>query len=365
MTHAAAPSGPRTPEEAEVSRASKLSWTRKAGAEDLWVHVVAGDTWSCSLCPSDGPCPIGHGVYHFQNTGLRVCVCVYYCRTYYKAVRGGGRRRVDDMCYEMSGSIDRGLLQGPGRLTWEDGSRYEGEFSSSTLHGNGEYVWPSGDVFSEAGHATGLQKIQGVAASRTREIFALTKSTGQTTLNDVSATLETFVNNAQILARGDRSCYTTPQLSLTLSFGSGRVQEAIKNAGVVTCISEDIRQQVQSSATQVRRPGTSGKPALPGAVAALFSGFLDDAADTVTRAFVGFAYHVIDVFLAWLLGVVRGVQEQFALVHRHMAQIRNIGEFALSEIVIMVDRNLVRDKSTKSCPMSLARCVDCSMWMID
>jgi len=27
-------------------------------------------------------------------------VCVYYCRTYYKAVRGGGRRRVEDMCYE-------------------------------------------------------------------------------------------------------------------------------------------------------------------------------------------------------------------------------------------------------------------------
>ena len=129
------------------------------------------------------------------------------------------------------------------------------------------------------------------------------------TLNDVSATLETFVNNAQSLAQGDRRGYTTPQLSLTLSFGSGRVQEAIKNAGVATCISEDIRQQVQSSATQVRRPGTSGKPALPGAVAALLSGFLDDAADTVTRAFVGFAYHVIDVFLAWLLGVVRGVQD--------------------------------------------------------
>ena len=28
------------------------------------------------------------------------CVCVYYCRTYYKAVRGGGRRRVDDICYD-------------------------------------------------------------------------------------------------------------------------------------------------------------------------------------------------------------------------------------------------------------------------
>ena len=29
-------------------------------------------------------------------------VCVYYCRTYYKAVRGGGRRRVEDMCYSLS-----------------------------------------------------------------------------------------------------------------------------------------------------------------------------------------------------------------------------------------------------------------------
>jgi len=33
------------------------------------------------------------------NRGTPV-VCVYYCRTYYKAVRGGGRRRVEDMCYE-------------------------------------------------------------------------------------------------------------------------------------------------------------------------------------------------------------------------------------------------------------------------
>ena len=36
-----------------------------------------------------------------------VCVCVYYCRTYYKAVRGGGRRRVDDMCYDRRLEIFR------------------------------------------------------------------------------------------------------------------------------------------------------------------------------------------------------------------------------------------------------------------
>ncbi len=32
---------------------------------------------------------------------FNVYVCVYYCRTYYKAVRGGGRRRVEDMCYDI------------------------------------------------------------------------------------------------------------------------------------------------------------------------------------------------------------------------------------------------------------------------
>ena len=32
---------------------------------------------------------------------LRRSVCVYYCRTYYKAVHGGGRRREEDMCYDI------------------------------------------------------------------------------------------------------------------------------------------------------------------------------------------------------------------------------------------------------------------------
>jgi hypothetical protein len=30
-----------------------------------------------------------------------VQVCVYYCRTYSKAVCGGGRGTVKDMCYEV------------------------------------------------------------------------------------------------------------------------------------------------------------------------------------------------------------------------------------------------------------------------
>jgi hypothetical protein len=34
---------------------------------------------------------------HSQGWGY---VCVYYCSTYYKAVRVGGRGIVEDMCYE-------------------------------------------------------------------------------------------------------------------------------------------------------------------------------------------------------------------------------------------------------------------------
>ena len=38
-------------------------------------------------------------MFVFNTFSLINCV-FYYCRTYYKAVRGGGRRRVEDMCYE-------------------------------------------------------------------------------------------------------------------------------------------------------------------------------------------------------------------------------------------------------------------------
>ena len=48
-------------------------------------------------------------------------VCVYYCRTYYKAVRGGGRRRVEDMCYERrraeAWTLDFGLWRSYSAVT--------------------------------------------------------------------------------------------------------------------------------------------------------------------------------------------------------------------------------------------------------
>ena len=52
----------------------------------------------------------------------KLCVCVYYYRTYYKAVRGGGRRRVEDMCYDrrraeacVDESAHHALAMGPVR----------------------------------------------------------------------------------------------------------------------------------------------------------------------------------------------------------------------------------------------------------
>ena len=37
-------------------------------------------------------------LFHIQSQ--KIYVCVYYCRTYYKAVYGG-RGTVKDMCYEV------------------------------------------------------------------------------------------------------------------------------------------------------------------------------------------------------------------------------------------------------------------------
>ena len=67
------------------------------------VHALAHST------PGRAPLRAGLDQWAPPTRGARHCppvlrtsfrVCVYYCRTYYKAVRWGGRRRVDDMCYD-------------------------------------------------------------------------------------------------------------------------------------------------------------------------------------------------------------------------------------------------------------------------
>ena len=41
-----------------------------------------------------------HWQVQFSRSLPRESVCVYYCSTYYKAVRVGGKGIVEDMCYE-------------------------------------------------------------------------------------------------------------------------------------------------------------------------------------------------------------------------------------------------------------------------
>ncbi len=67
------------------------------------------------------------------NRSASGCVCVYYYRTYYKAVCGGGRRRVEDMCYDRrraeacaDESAHHALANAGGRL-WERRRGAEGE----------------------------------------------------------------------------------------------------------------------------------------------------------------------------------------------------------------------------------------------
>ena len=62
-------------------------FTRNKSTEtELYVH----------LCPS----PVSSST-HLDVPGVHSLACVYYCRTYDKAVYGGGRGTVKDMCYEV------------------------------------------------------------------------------------------------------------------------------------------------------------------------------------------------------------------------------------------------------------------------
>ena len=42
---------------------------------------------------------------------------------------------------------DDGAFEGQGVVTFNDGSTYKGEMKQSTMHGVGEYTWPSGYSF--------------------------------------------------------------------------------------------------------------------------------------------------------------------------------------------------------------------------
>ena len=127
------------------------------------------------------------------------------------------------------------------------------------------------------------------------------------TLNDVSATLQNFVVDAQSLASGGES--SGNQLGLVISFGSTRVQKLVDDSGVATCLSEDIRQLVADTMAKARSSTSSSQAELPPNLITLVGGFLSDMTDTVTRTFAAWAFHTLDVGFAWMIGVVRGIQD--------------------------------------------------------
>jgi hypothetical protein len=71
------------------------------------------------------------------------------------------------------------------------------------------------------------------------------------TLNNVSATLENFVVNAQNVSDGISLSYSK-QLGLTILFGNARVHHVVAQSGVVTCLTEDITQRVKHESAHRR-----------------------------------------------------------------------------------------------------------------
>jgi len=89
------------------NRLVMIYWTRMATT--IWPKVGTSALSAAGALVSRGTVCAEHADFlglqatqpKLRSSSADECVrvCVYYCRTYYKAVRGGGRRRVEDMCY--------------------------------------------------------------------------------------------------------------------------------------------------------------------------------------------------------------------------------------------------------------------------
>ena len=57
---------------------------------------------------------------------------------------------------------DGGSFEGTGTITFENGAIYNGEVRRSTMHGIGEYTWPSGKSFKGTFRKNSIEEGQGV-----------------------------------------------------------------------------------------------------------------------------------------------------------------------------------------------------------
>ena len=114
------------------------------------------------------------------------------------------------------------------------------------------------------------------------------------TVNDVLYNIDTLVADGQ------------PTISIR--FGDPRAAQAIENAGIAVCLSDDVRQSLQDAGVRVRNAGQAGDATALRVVRKL-SDAISNTVDVGLSAYVQYAYHVMDIWLAWGASVIRGMMD--------------------------------------------------------
>jgi len=118
------------------------------------------------------------------------------------------------------------------------------------------------------------------------------------TLNDMTSVVTQMLNS-------------NSQPQMRIFFGSQAVQQAVADSEIAVCLSEDIRESLQEVSMLVSdTPDTSATGGnTVHRVLNTISSIIADTVDVSMRAFVQYAYHHIDILLAYIIGVLKGMMD--------------------------------------------------------
>jgi hypothetical protein len=98
---------------------------------------------------------------------------------------------------------------------------------------------------------------------------------------------------------------------ISLRFGDPRASEAIAQAGIAVCMSEDVSQSLQDTGARVREAGAAGGGGDPAALRVMrkLTDAISSSIDFGLASYVQYAYHVMDIWLAWGASVLKGMMD--------------------------------------------------------
>jgi hypothetical protein len=121
------------------------------------------------------------------------------------------------------------------------------------------------------------------------------------TASDVSYSISELVATAQ--ERG--------QPELNINFG-GRMQEAAERAQIAVCLTEDVRQSLVDTGLRIQdinNQQASNRPRDARKITRLITDAISSTIDVTLRSSVQYATHVLDIYLTWMSGIIKGMMD--------------------------------------------------------